>query len=261
MRWIRFTAEGRTAYGILEGDRIAEVAGDPFRGYERTPRRHDLSAVKIEVPVIPPTFYAAGLNYVEHVKEGATKRGEIPQIPTKPDMGYRAANALIAHGETVIIPADATEKVHYEGELVAVVGKKAKNLSQDEALSCLLGWTIGNDVSERTWQKSDRTFWRSKNTDTFKPMGPWIETDLDLDAAVTTVRLNGEVRTQFPTNHMLFGVAKFISTMTRYLTLHPGDVIWMGTDGVSPDLKSGDVVDIEITGIGHLTNPFRREDA
>ncbi|MBR0669557.1 fumarylacetoacetate hydrolase family protein [Neoroseomonas soli] len=261
MRWIRFTAEGRTACGILEGDRIAEVAGDPFRGYEETPRRHDLSAVKIEVPVIPPTFYAAGLNYVEHVREGAAKRGEVPQIPTKPDMGYRAANALIAHGETVIIPADATEKVHYEGELVAVVGRKAKHLSEDEALSCLLGWTIGNDVSERTWQKSDRTFWRSKNTDTFKPMGPWIETDLDLDAAVTTVRLNGEVRTRFATNHMLFGVAKFISTMTRYLTLHPGDVIWMGTDGVSPDLKSGDVVDIEITGIGHLTNPFQREEA
>lgn len=138
MRWIRFTAEGRTGYGILEGDSIAEVAGDPFRGYERTHRRHDLSAVKIEVPVIPPTFYAAGLNYVEHVKEGATKRGEIPQIPTRPDMGYRAANALIAHGETVIIPADATGKVHYEGELVAVVGKKAKHLSEEEALSLSL---------------------------------------------------------------------------------------------------------------------------
>jgi 2-keto-4-pentenoate hydratase/2-oxohepta-3-ene-1,7-dioic acid hydratase in catechol pathway len=261
MRWIRFTAEGRTAYGILEGDRIAEVAGDPFKGYETTPRRHDLAAVKIEVPVIPPTFYCAGLNYVEHVKEGAAKRGEVPNIPTKPDMGYRAANALIAHGETVVIPADATEKVHYEGELVAVVGRKAKHLTEADALSCLLGWTIGNDVSERTWQKSDRTFWRSKNTDTFKPMGPWIETELDLDAAETIVRLNGEIRTRFATNHMLFGVAKFIATMTRNVTLHPGDIIWMGTDGVSPDLVSGDVVDIEITGIGHLTNPFRREAA
>lgn len=261
MRWIRFTAEGRTAYGILEGDRIAEVAGDPFRGHEATPRRHDLAAVKIEVPVIPPTFYCAGLNYVEHVKEGAAKRGEVPNIPTKPDMGYRAANALIAHGETIVIPADATEKVHYEGELVAVVGKKARNLTEENALSCLLGWTIGNDVSERTWQKSDRTFWRSKNTDTFKPMGPWIETDLDLDAAETIVRLNGEVRTRFATNHMLFGVATFIATMTRYLTLHPGDVIWMGTDGVSPDLRHGDVVDIEISGIGHLTNPVIREGA
>jgi 2-keto-4-pentenoate hydratase/2-oxohepta-3-ene-1,7-dioic acid hydratase in catechol pathway len=261
MRWIRFTAEGRTAYGILEGERIAEVAGDPFRGWDLTPRRHDVSAVRIEVPVIPPTFYCAGLNYVEHVKEGAAKRGEAPNIPTRPDMGYRAANALIAHGETIVIPADATEKVHYEGELVAVVGRKARHLTEENALDCLLGWTIGNDVSERSWQKSDRTFWRSKNTDTFKPMGPWIETEFDLDAAETIVRLNGEVRTRFATNHMLFGVARFIATMTRYLTLHPGDVIWMGTDGVSPDLRHGDVVDIEITGIGHLVNPVIREGA
>lgn len=261
MRWIRFTAEGRTAYGILEGDRIAEVAGDPFRGHEPTPRRHDLAAVTIEVPVVPPTFYAAGLNYVEHVKAGAARRGETPNIPAKPDMGYRAANALIAHGKTVVIPADAGEKVHYEGELVAVVGRKAKHLTEENALDCLLGWTIGNDVSERDWQKSDRTFWRAKNSDTFKPMGPWIETDLDLDAAETIVRVNGEIRTRFATNHMLFGVARFIATMTRNITLHPGDIIWMGTDGVSPNLVSGDVVDVEITGIGHLTNPFRREEA
>jgi 2-keto-4-pentenoate hydratase/2-oxohepta-3-ene-1,7-dioic acid hydratase in catechol pathway len=217
--------------------------------------------VKIEVPVIPPTFYCAGLNFVEHVKEGAAKRGEVPNIPTKPDMGYRAANALIAHGETIIIPADATEKVHYEGELVAVVGKKAKNLTEENALDCLLGWTIGNDVSERSWQKSDRTFWRSKNTDTFKPMGPWIETDFDLDAAETIVRLNGNVTTRFHTNHMLFGVAQFMATMTRNVTLYPGDIIWWGTDGSSPDLRHGDEVDIEITGLGHLTNPVIREGA
>ena len=259
MRWIRFSTEGRTAYGILDGDRIEEVAGDPFRGHEATARRHDLAAVTIEVPVIPPTFYAAGLNYVEHVMAGAARRGETPNIPAKPDMGYRAANALIPHGETVVIPADAGEKVHYEGELVAVVGRKAKNLTEEEALGCLLGWTIGNDVSERDWQKSDRTFWRAKNSDTFKPMGPWIETDLDLDAAETIVRVNGEIRTRFATNHMRVGVARFIATMTRNITLHPGDVIWMGTDGVSPNLVSGDVVDIEITGIGHLTNPFIRE--
>lgn len=259
MRWIRFTAEGRTAYGILEGDRIAEVAGDPFAGYETTIRRHDLAAVKIEVPLIPRTFYAAGLNYVEHVIEGAKKRGETPNIPTKADIGYRAVNALIAHGENVVIPADAGEKIHYEGEIVAVIGKKAKNLSEAEALSCVMGWTIGNDVSERSWQKNDRTFWRGKNTDTFKPMGPWIETDFDMDSATTNVRLNGEIRTSFATGHMLFSAAHFISVMTKYLTLWPGDVIWLGTDGVSPDLKHGDVVDIEITGLGNLTNTFVRE--
>lgn len=259
MRWIRFTAEGRTAYGILEGDRIAEVAGDPFAGYETTSRRHDLAAVKIEVPLIPRTFYAAGLNYVEHVIEGAKKRGETPNIPTKADIGYRAVNALIAHGENVVIPADAGEKIHYEGEIVAVIGKKAKNLSEAEALSCVMGWTIGNDVSERSWQKNDRTFWRGKNTDTFKPMGPWIDTDFDMEAATTNVRLNGEIRTSFATGHMLFSAAHFISVMTKYLTLWPGDVIWLGTDGVSPDLKHGDVVDVEITGLGHLTNTFVRE--
>lgn len=260
MRWIRFTAGGKTAYGILDGEKIAEVTGDPFAGYERTSRNHALGAVKIEVPVIPPTFYCAGKNYVAHVKEGAAKRGEAPKIPEKPDMGYRAANALIAHGEPVVIPADAT-KIHYEGELVVVIGKKAKHLTRENALSCVLGYTIGNDVSERNWQRGDRTFWRAKNSDTFKPMGPWIETGVDLDSMKTTVRLNGEVKVQFPTNDMLFGIAEFISTMTQYLTLHPGDVIWMGTDGVSPDVKPGDVVEVEISGIGTLRNGFVAEDA
>ncbi|MBW8270104.1 fumarylacetoacetate hydrolase family protein [Caldovatus aquaticus] len=261
MRWIRYSAEGRTGYGILEGDRIREVRGDPFEGYEPTGRVRALDAVKIEVPVIPRTFYCAGLNYVGHIREQAAKRGEAPSIPTRPDIGYRAANALIAHGEDVIIPRDASEKVHYEGELVVVIGRKAKHLSRAEALSCVLGYTIGNDVSERTWQRSDRTLWRAKNTDTFKPMGPWIETDLDLEAAETIVRLNGEITARFETNRMLFGIATFLSAMTRYLTLWPGDIVWMGTDGTSPDLRHGDVVEVEITGIGTLRNRFVREGA
>jgi 2-keto-4-pentenoate hydratase/2-oxohepta-3-ene-1,7-dioic acid hydratase in catechol pathway len=258
MRWIRFTTAGRTAYGILEGDQVAEVTGDPFAGWQTTGKRHALAAVKLEIPVVPRTFYCAGLNYVEHVIEGAKKRGEVPNIPARPEIGYRANNALIAHDETVIIPADATEKIHYEGELVAVIGKQAKNLSEAEALSCVMGWTIGNDVSERSWQRADRTFWRSKNTDTFKPMGPYIQTEFDLEAAQTNVRLNGEVRTSFATGHMLFSCATFIAAMTKYITLYPGDVIWLGTDGQSPDVKSGDVVEVEITGLGTLRNPFLR---
>jgi 2-keto-4-pentenoate hydratase/2-oxohepta-3-ene-1,7-dioic acid hydratase in catechol pathway len=258
MRWIRFTAAGRTGYGILEGEQILEVAGDPFRGYERTGRRHALAAVKIEVPVIPGTFYCAGLNYPAHVIEQAEKRGVAPDLPKQPDIGYRAVNALIAHEEAVVIPADASEKVQYEGELVVVIGKEAKHLSEADALSAVLGYTIGNDVSERTWQRSDRTLWRAKNTDTFKPMGPWIETAVTLDALETIVRVNGRETTRFRTNAMLFGIATYLSRMTRYLTLHPGDIVWMGTDGASPDLASGDVVEVEITGIGVLRNPFRR---
>ncbi len=259
MRWIRFTADGKTAYGILEGDRIVEVAGDPFAGYERTARTHALATIKIEVPVMPRTFYCAGLNYTAHIKEWAAKGVVSSDIPTKPDIGYRAVNALIAHGEDVVIPRDASEMVQYEGELVAVIGKRAKHLSEAEALSCVLGYTIGNDVSERSWQRADRTLWRAKNSDTFKPMGPWIETAVDLDALETIVRVNGAATTRFRTNAMLFGVAVFISAMSRYLTLYPGDVIWMGTDGASPNLKAGDLVEVEISGIGTLRNTFVAE--
>jgi 2-keto-4-pentenoate hydratase/2-oxohepta-3-ene-1,7-dioic acid hydratase in catechol pathway len=137
-----------------------------------------------------------------------------------------------------------------------VIGKRARNLTEAEALSCVLGYSIGNDVSERAWQKSDRTLWRAKNADTFKPMGPWIETSVDLDRLETRVRVNGRETTRFATNAMIFGVATYIATISRYITLHPGDVLWMGTDGTSPDLVAGDTVEVEITGIGTLRNSF-----
>ena len=163
--------------------------------------------MKLEVPVIPRTFYAAGINYAAHIREMAEKRGVKPVFPEKADIGYRANNALIAHDEDVVIPTDATEKINYEGELVVVIGKQAKHLTEADAMSCVFGYTIGNDVSERTWQRGDRTFWRGKNTDTFKPMGPWIDTDVDLDAMETIVRVNGKEDLRFKTNDMIFDIA------------------------------------------------------
>ncbi len=142
---------------------------------------------------------------------------------------------------------------------MVVIGRRAKNLSPEEALSCVLGYTIGNDVSERSWQKTDKTLWRAKNTDTFKPMGPWIETDVRLEDMETRVRVNGEERIRFPTRDMIFGVEAYISRMSRYMTLHPGDVIWMGTEGKAKPIDHGDTVEIEITGIGTLANPVVRE--
>ena len=259
MRWIRFSAGDHTAYGIVENDRIAEVTGDPFDGYERTGTEHVLANVRVEMPVIPPTFYCVGLNYADHIRVAAQKLGIKADMPERPDVGYRAVNALIGHDADVIIPKDATEKVQYEGELAVIIGKRARNVSQSEALSYVLGYTIGNDVSERAWQKSDRTLWRAKNSDTFKPMGPWIETDVDLDSLETRVRVNGEETTRFKTNAMIHGVAEYISTISRYITLEPRDILWMGTDGFSPDLKHGDLVEVEITGIGVLRNRFMRE--
>lgn len=253
MRWLRYSLDGKTGYGILsDEDKITAVRGDPLGKYETTATRLQLQDVTIEVPIVPPTFYCVGLNYVKHIStEGLT-------IPKKPDVGYRANNALIAHGQDVIMPADAT-RIHYEGELVVVIGKKAKNISVGEVKECIFGYTIGNDVSERNWQASDRTFWRAKNTDTFKPMGPWICTDAEVATMQTVVSVNGEQSTRFDTADMLFGIEEFISTMSRYLTLYPGDMVWMGTDGHSPNLLPGDQVDVSLTGLGTLSNRFVKE--
>lgn len=259
MRWARFDNNGTASYGVVEGDTIIAVRGSPLGSWERTGTRHKLADVKLLVPLEPLTFYACGLNYAEHVREAAAKLGHEPNLPKQPDVGYRANNALIAQNEAIVIPKDATDKVQYEGELVAVIGRKCKHLTRQDALSAVFGYTIGNDVSERTWQRGDRTLWRAKNTDSFKPMGPWIETAVELESLVTKVRLNGTQMIEFHTNHMIFGVVDFLVAMTKYLTLYPGDMVWMGTEGATADMKHGDVCEIEISGIGTLRNPVVRE--
>ena len=261
MRWVRFTTDGRTSYGIVEGDAIEAVSGSPFERWERTGHKVTLAGTKLEPPVIPPTFYAAGLNYTEHLEAAAKATGRTMNVPKRADIGYRANNALVGHEDAIVIPAGSSGKVQFEGELVAVIGKRCKHVSKADALSVVFGYTIGNDVSERVWQGGDRTLWRAKNTDTFKPMGPWIETDADLDKMVTEVRVNGKQASHFKTNTMLFDLPTYIEEMTKYLTLYPGDVIWLGTDGATPDMVDGDVCEVEISGIGVLRNPVRAEQA
>ena len=255
MKWCRFEEDQKVSYGIVEDDRVVEVSGSPFDTYSVTSKSYPLGSVKLLVPVIPPTFYAAGINYPEHVTWAAERVGTQPNLPKKADVGYRAVNALIPHEESIIMPEDSSEEFQYEGELVAVIGKRTKHVSRDEALTCVLGYTIGNDVSERSWQREDRTMWRAKNTDTFKPMGPWIATGLDPTNLETTIRLGGEVVSQFNTGTMIHDTATYISEMSKYLTLYPGDVLWMGTEGATRNMKPGDVVEIEISGIGVLRNP------
>jgi len=256
VKWARYISDGKTFYGIYEDEEINEVRGSPFEGYTLSNIKHKISDIKLLAPVIPPTFYAAGINYERHIREAAEILGRDPILPEKADIGYRAANAIIAHEEPILIPKDATEKIQYEAELVVVIGKEVKNVSRENSLECILGYTIGNDVSERTWQAQDRTMWRAKNTDTFKPMGPWIETNVDLDQMETSVALNNKELIKFKTSSMIFGVEEYIHQITKYLTLHPGDVIWMGTDGASPNMSHGDICEITITGIGTLRNPI-----
>ena len=254
MKWCRFSTGDGISYGIIEGDNVVEVEGDPFDGYNKTSKSQPLASVKLEVPVIPPTFYAAGINYPEHVTWAAKMRGEEPVLPEKADIGYRAINALVPNEHPIIVPKDATELVQYEGELVVVIGKECKNVTQAQALDYVLGYTIGNDVSERTWQRGDRTMWRAKNTDTFKPMGPWIVTDLEPDDFHVTITLSERVVGEYDVKTAIFGVREYISEMSRYLTLVPGDIIWMGTDGATENMVDGDLVEVEISDIGVLRN-------
>ena len=262
MKLGHFEKEGRAFYGIVEGDDVLELEGSPFGGGRRTDRRHKLAELKLLVPCTPPNFYCAGLNYAAHVEWANKRTGGNMKLPQKADIGYRSPSALIASGETIIIPPDSTGPVQFEGELVAVIGQKARNLSEAEALSCVLGYTLGNDLSERSWQKQDRTLWRAKNCDTWKPMGPYIVTGLDPLKQIVSVRVNGQKASEYDTGKMLFTAQHFIARITQYTTLHPGDVLWLGTDGATePDLTAGDVVEICNDAIGVLKNPVARASA
>jgi len=209
----------------------------------------------VKPPVIPGNFYAAGLNYRAHIEWANKAHGSTYKVPERADIGYRSNNALIGSGEDIVIPKDSSGQVDFEGELVAVIGKRVRNISEANALDCVAGYTLGNDISERSWQRSDRTLWRAKNSDTFKPMGPKIVSGIDPMNQVIEVRINGKTVSSYNTKGMIFSVAHFISRMSRYLTLHPNDVIWFGCDGpTEPALKPGDQVEVVNDAIGVLAN-------
>ena len=259
MKLGRFALDGRAFYGVVEGDEVFELDGSPFKTYRRTERRHRIHALKLMVPCVPSNFYCAGLNYAAHIEWANRRTGGNRTPPEKADIGYRSPNALIPSGKAIVIPADSPGPVQFEGELVAVIGKEARNLSETDALSCVLGYTLGNDVSERAWQKEDRTLWRAKNCDTFKPMGPFIVTDLDPMNLDIAIHVNGAKVSEYHTGKMLFSAQHYIAQITRYMTLWPGDVLWLGTDNATePSLKHGDRVEVIQKDIGVLSNPVVR---
>jgi 2-keto-4-pentenoate hydratase/2-oxohepta-3-ene-1,7-dioic acid hydratase in catechol pathway len=250
LKWGRIEVDGAPLKVVLHGDRLVAADGRSF----------PLAAAKLLPPVVPGNFYAAGLNFRAHIEWANRYRGTAYPVPTQADIGYRSNNALLGSGGEIVIPADSTGPVEYEGELVAVIGRKAKNVSESEALDVVAGFTLGNDVSERSWQRSDRTLWRAKNADTFKPMGPFVASGIDPMNQDIEVRINGRTVSRYSTRGMIFGVAQYISRISRYLTLHPDDVIWFGCDGHTvPALQDDDVVEVASDAIGVLANRVRRE--
>ena len=261
MKIARFRNQRRVAYGVAEGDEVAEIRGSIFTRFRITDNRHKLSDVKLLAPTDPTQIWCPGLNFAEHLEFAASAVDNEKMLETRhPEPWHKGRNALVGHEDFIIIPKDSSGDVHYEGETVAVIGKLCRRVTPQQALRHVLGYTCGNDVSERTWQKQDFAFWRAKGADTFAPVGPWIETDVDPNNLDMVVRLNGKEVQRANTGDMIHDFSQIISYISQSVTLYPGDLVFSGTTGTTKAMKPKDVVEVEISGIGTLRNIIRAED-
>jgi 2-keto-4-pentenoate hydratase/2-oxohepta-3-ene-1,7-dioic acid hydratase in catechol pathway len=245
IRYVRYAHEGREQYGIQEGDSIRELEGDLFADPVEAGTTVAVSDARILAPCRPTKVIAIGLNYHSHL------RGR--PVPEKIGVFSMFPTSIIGLDDEIVIPPD-TDSVHYEGELVVVIGKKAKGITPAEAPGHIFGVTAGNDVSERGWQRDDLQWFRAKGSDTFAPLGPAIVTGLDYNDLMIETRLNGEVRQHESSADLIFGIHEIVSYVSRYVTLLPGDIIFTGTPGTTAEMRAGDTVEVEIAGIGTLRN-------
>ena len=248
-RYVRYSHQNAVAYGVLEGETIRELKGDLFAAPAFTGRTVKLADARLLAPCQPSKVIAAGLNYKSHLGErpAATYPGLFAKLPT----------SIVGPGDRILVPDDA-KNVHFEGELVVVIGKRAKNVTVEAAPQHVFGVTAGNDISERDWQKNDLQWFRAKASDTFGPLGPVIVSGLNYGDLLLQTRLNGEVVQSQRTKDLIFDVPALVSYISRFVTLEPGDVIYTGTPGSTKPMKLGDVVEIEIEGIGVLKNEVAR---
>jgi 2-keto-4-pentenoate hydratase/2-oxohepta-3-ene-1,7-dioic acid hydratase in catechol pathway len=251
MRICRFTiGNSSPSHGIIEGDVVYTVEGSLFEEPAAGRRVAPLTEVRLLAPVKPGKIVAVGLNYADHAAEGPY------EVPSEPVLFLKPPSAVIGPQAPILLPSQS-RRVDHEAELCVTIGRRGRRIAESDALNYVLGYTCGNDVTARDLQRADRQWTRGKGFDTFCPLGPWIETELDPAALEVTGRVNGEVRQQGSTRHMIFPVAALISYISNVMTLEPGDVIMSGTlAGVGP-IRSGDVVEIEVSGIGVLSNPVQ----
>lgn len=248
MRIARYVHDGEVAFGVVEGDEIAEMASHPFGPVTFTGTRRALADVKLLAPVLPSKVVAIGKNYAAHASEMG---GDVPEQPL---IFLKPSTAVTASGESIAYPA-SSERVDYEGELAVVIGRLCRDVPVERAAEVIFGYTCANDVTARDQQKSDGQWSRAKGYDSFCPLGPWVETDLDIDDLRLTTTLNGEVKQDGRTSSIVHKVPALIAHITSCMTLLPGDVILTGTpEGVGP-MSVGDEVAVEIEGIGRLVNP------
>jgi 2-keto-4-pentenoate hydratase/2-oxohepta-3-ene-1,7-dioic acid hydratase in catechol pathway len=247
MRIVRYSHDGQMSFGVLEGETIAAITPHPFAPFEYSGERLAPDEVRLLAPVLPTKVVAVGKNYADHAKE----MGD--DVPEEPIIFLKPSTSVVGPGDPIIYPV-GVDRVDFEGELAVIVGKMARRLDEATALQVVLGFTCANDVTARNLQASDGQWTRAKGFDTFCPLGPWIETDLDSsDLAVRTL-VNDEQRQSSRTSMLVSSVARLLTFISEVMTLLPGDVILTGTPaGIGP-LSPGDRVAVEIEGIGVLTN-------
>jgi 2-keto-4-pentenoate hydratase/2-oxohepta-3-ene-1,7-dioic acid hydratase in catechol pathway len=243
------------AYGLLEGEEVSELAGLPWGHWSRTPRTRRIADVRLLAPVAPAKIVCVGRNYAAHAAELGN------DVPKEPLIFLKASSSIVASDEPIILTT-YSQRVEHEGELALVIGRRCSHLSDaDDALANVLGYTCLNDVTARDLQKTDVQFTRAKSFDTFCPVGPHIETDLDPTNVLVETYVNGALRQSGNTSLMTFPCAFLVRWLSRMMTLHPGDVITTGTPaGVGP-LVPGDAVEVRVAGIGVLRNPVHAPQA
>jgi 2-keto-4-pentenoate hydratase/2-oxohepta-3-ene-1,7-dioic acid hydratase in catechol pathway len=254
MKFARYEAHGEIAYGVVEGDVVKQITAAPYEDHQVTDHTHPLSAVKLLAPVVPGKVVAIGLNYRSHL-------GDV-EPPKVPEPFLKTTTSVIGPGETIVIPREALKEsvnIQPEAEMTVVIGRRCKRASKSDALSYVLGYTCGNDVSARPWQRNDLQWWRGKGSDTFAPLGPFIATGLDPTELEVKTRVDGVEKQSSSAKALLFDIPTLISAISGAVTLNPGDVIYSGTPGVPPELKPGSVVEVEVTDVGVLRNPVRAE--
>jgi 2-keto-4-pentenoate hydratase/2-oxohepta-3-ene-1,7-dioic acid hydratase in catechol pathway len=250
-KFVRFSTGIGSSYGIWHNDGIQAIAGTPFMDWRPTDQWMQPDDVELLVPCHPSKILAVGRNFKSHLHG----RPE----PTVPEFFFKPPSALQHPDKPISLPLDATD-VHFEGEMVLVIGQRCRNVSEWVALDYLLGITIGNDLSDRNWQRGeqkDLQWWRAKGCDTFAPCGPCIVAGLEPNNLLLETRVNGELQQSESTTDLIFSAARCVAFASRYLTLEPGDLIYTGTPGNTKSLKHGDVVEVFLEEVGVLRNPVR----
>lgn len=243
--------------GIVRGEQVEVIQGDIFGDWKPVGITFDLKEVRLSAPINSPNVLCLGKNFRSFPGEQSAK------FPQTPLLFIKSNTSVIGPGESIILPAIAPYEIYHEAELAVIIGRRARNVTEEEALKFVFGYTITNDVGARDCQAADGQWARAKSFDTFCPLGPWIETNLDPENCRVRSRINGELVQDSTTSLMIFNVAQTVSFLSRCMTLLPGTVICMGSPGVlqesRPLLKPGDLVEVEVGGIGTMANPVVAE--